>query len=388
MFKRLVKLPENKSFFLFGPRQVGKTTVLGEFFDDKNTLVYNLLDPDTFNALNLSPSNFKNEITSRKKNVSHVIVDEIQKLPELLDQVHLLLESENPPCFALSGSSARKLKKSGANLLGGRAWTIAMYPLCYQEFLLNKQTFNLEQALNYGTLPAIYLEEDDFAKEQVLKAYINTYLKEEIKEESLVRNIKGFSNFLRFSAEENGNVLNFSNIARDTGVDSKTVKEYFQILEDTLIGFFLMPFASSHRTRLVKHPKFYFFDTGVHRALTNKLSLKLEKKTKAYGNAFEHFIIKELMNYSNYINKDYDFFFYRTEAGAEVDLIIKKPDDSFLAIEIKASINPELKNLKGLFSFKDLYPEAELICLSQATKRRKLKEITILPWQEIFEYLV
>jgi predicted AAA+ superfamily ATPase len=216
---------------------------------------------------------------------------------------------------------------------------------------------------------------------------VNTYLKEEIKEEALVRNIRGFSNFLKFAAEENGNLLNFSNMARDVGVDSKTIKEYFQILEDTLIGFFLMPFNSSHRARLVKHPKFYFFDTGVQRALINKLSIKLERKTQAYGDCFEHFIIRQITTYSNYMNKDYEFFFYRTEAGSEVDLIIKKPDDSIIAIEIKSSDNPDLKSLSGLFSFSEINNQARLICVCTATKRRKHASVEIIPWQEIFNVI-
>lgn len=387
MLKRLLKIPLNQNFFLFGARQTGKSTLLKQYFSEKNSLIYDLLDLDTFNQLSINPSIFKDEVLSRGKAITHIVIDEVQKLPELLNLVHLLIETKNSPKFILTGSSARKLKKSGVNLLGGRAWTMLLSPLTYPEFLINHVKFNLEAALGYGMLPAIYLDEDEFSKQQKLKAYVNTYLKEEIKEEALVRNVKGFSNFLKFAAQENGNLLNFSNIARDVGVDSKTIKEYFYILEDTLIGFFLMPFASSHRGRLIKHPKFYFFDIGVQRALTNQLSLKLTPKTKAYGDCFEHFIIKEIIAYSNYTNKDYEFSFYRTEAGAEVDLIIKKPDGSFIAIEIKSTDDPSLRDMAGLFSFKEIQLSARLICLSKVAKKRKQKDIEILPWQGIFEIL-
>jgi predicted AAA+ superfamily ATPase len=204
--------------------------------------------------------------------------------------------------------------------------------------------------------------------------------------EALVRNLDTFTEFLKLAADENTNVLNYSNIASDIGVSSATVKEYYQILEDTLLGFYLRPYSSRLRKKLSKHPKFYFFDTGVTRALQQKLSLELTPKTKEFGKAFEHFIIKEFIYTANYLNPDYKFSYYRTENNAEVDLIIEAPTGKVFAVEIKASDTPKNSELKGLKSFKTLVPKASLICASLAEKRYKLDEdIWVYPWAEVFE---
>jgi predicted AAA+ superfamily ATPase len=396
---RILKLPLKHSFFLFGPRQVGKTTLIKNSFGLDSCLIYDLLIPEELRRLKMNPGRFRDEITYRDSKYTHVFIDEVQKLPEILDEIHYLLENmKKPPAFILSASSVRKLKRSNANMLGGRAFSFSLFGLTHLELMLSSK-FSLYRSLEFGSLPAIYLLSmggDENAEVGVreqsqdailaLRSYVNTYIKEEIQMEALVRNLDAFTEFLKLAADENTNVLNYSNIASDIGVSSATVKEYYQILEDTLLGFYLRPYSSRLRKKLSKHPKFYFFDTGVTRALQQKLSLELTPKTKEFGKAFEHFIIKEFIYTANYLNPDYKFSYYRTENNAEVDLIIEAPTGKVFAVEIKASDTPKNSELKGLKSFKTLVPKASLICASLAEKRYKLDEdIWVYPWQEVFD---
>jgi predicted AAA+ superfamily ATPase len=396
---RILKLPLKHSFFLFGPRQVGKTTLIKNSFGLDSCLIYDLLIPEELRRLKMNPGRFRDEIIYRDSKYTHVFIDEVQKLPEILDEIHYLLENmKKPPAFILSGSSARKLKRSNANMLGGRAFSFSLFGLTHLE-LMPSSKFSLYRSLEFGSLPAIYLLSmggDENAEVGVreqsqdailaLRSYVNTYIKEEIQMEALVRNLDTFTEFLKLAADENTNVLNYSNIASDIGVSSATVKEYYQILEDTLLGFYLRPYSSRLRKKLSKHPKFYFFDTGVARALQQKLSLELTPKTKEFGKAFEHFVIKEFIYTANYLNPDYKFSYYRTENNAEVDLIIEAPTGKVFAVEVKASDTPKNSELKGLKSFKTLVPKASLICASLAEKRYKLDEdIWVYPWQEVFD---
>jgi predicted AAA+ superfamily ATPase len=396
---RILKLPLKHSFFLFGPRQVGKTTLIKNSFGLDSCLIYDLLIPEELRRLKMNPGRFRDEIIYRDSKYTHVFIDEVQKLPEILDEIHYLLENmKKPPAFIVSGSSARKLKRSNANMLGGRAFSFSLFGLTHLE-LMQSSKFSLYRSLEFGSLPAIYLLSmggDENAeigvREQcqdailALRSYVNTYIKEEIQMEALVRNLDTFTEFLKLAADENTNVLNYSNIASDIGVSSATVKEYYQILEDTLLGFYLRPYSSRLRKKLSKHPKFYFFDTGVTRALQQKLSLELTPKTKEFGKAFEHFIVKEFIYTANYLNPDYKFSYYRTENNAEVDLIIEAPTGKVFAVEIKASDTPKNSELKGLKSFKTLVPKASLICASLAEKRYKLGEdIWVYPWVEVFD---
>ncbi len=438
---RILKLPLKHSFFLFGPRQVGKTTLIKNSFGLDSCLIYDLLIPEELRRLKMNPGRFRDEITYRDSKYTHVFIDEVQKLPEILDEIHYLLENmKKPPAFILSASSVRKLKgtarkrtssrlrrtndrsvssihedheddenaeiedceqspkRSNANMLGGRAFSFSLFGLTHLE-LMQSSKFSLYRSLEFGSLPAIYLlSMGDGTVAEIgvrqqwqdailaLRSYVNTYIKEEIQMEALVRNLDTFTEFLKLAADENTNVLNYSNIASDIGVSSATVKEYYQILEDTLLGFYLRPYSSRLRKKLSKHPKFYFFDTGVTRALQQKLSLELTPKTKEFGKAFEHFIIKEFIYTANYLNPDYQFSYYRTENNAEVDLIIEAPTGKVFAVEIKASDTPKNSELKGLKSFKTLIPKASLICASLAKKRYKLDEdIWVYPWAEVFE---
>ena len=396
---RILKLPLKHSFFLFGPRQVGKTTLIKNSFGLDSCLIYELLIPEELRRLKMNPGRFRDEIIYRDSKYTHVFIDEVQKLPEILDEIHYLLENmKKPPAFIVSGSSARKLKRSNANMLGGRAFSFSLFGLTHLE-LMQSSKFSLYRSLEFGSLPAIYLlSMGDGTVAEIgvrqqcqdailaLRSYVNTYIKEEIQMEALVRNLDTFTEFLKLAADENTNVLNYSNIASDIGVSSATVKEYYQILEDTLLGFYLRPYSSRLRKKLSKHPKFYFFDTGVTRALQQKLSLELTPKTKEFGKAFEHFIIKEFIYTANYLNPDYKFSYYRTENNAEVDLIIEAPTGKVFAVEIKASDTPKNSELKGLKSFKTLVPKASLICASLAEKRYKLDEdIWVYPWAEVFD---
>jgi len=394
---RILKLPLKHSFFLFGPRQVGKTTLIKNSFGLDSCLIYDLLIPEELRRLKMNPGRFRDEIIYRDSKYTHVFIDEVQKLPEILDEIHYLLENmKKPPAFIVSGSSARKLKRSNANMLGGRAFSFSLFGLTHLE-LMQSSKFSLYRSLEFGSLPAIYLlsmgdgtvaeigvRERSQDAILALRSYVNTYIKEEIQMEALVRNLDTFTEFLKLAADENTNVLNYSNIASDIGVSSATVKEYYQILEDTLLGFYLRPYSSRLRKKLSKHPKFYFFDTGVTRALQQKLSLELTPKTKEFGKAFEHFIVKEFIYTANYLNPDYKFSYYRTENNAEVDLIIEAPTGKVFAVEIKASDTPKNSELKGLKSFKTLVPKASLICASLAEKRYKLDEdIWVYPWVEV-----
>ena len=383
MINRLLNLPKEHTFFLFGPRQTGKSTLLKANFKPEVTLFYDLLKSDEYLRLSANPSLFRQEILARSPGITHVVVDEIQRIPELLNEIHHLIEQPGAPYFCLSGSSSRKLKRSHANLLGGRAWTFHLFPLTHQE--AGGTSFSMDKALNFGTLPPLYLCNTREDAQRTLKSYVETYLKEEIQAEAIVRNLGGFLRFLVLAADENGNILNYSNLARETGTNYQTIKDYFQILEDTLIGFFLLPYSRSTRKRLIKHPKFYFFDTGVQRALAKRVSVELQPKTFEFGNVFEHFMIIEIMRLAAYKEKDYRFSFYHSSTHAEVDLIVETPQGETYAIEIKSSENPDSSALKGLYSFQEICPSAKLYCVCLASRKRQIKNITIYPWRDIFE---
>lgn len=385
---RLIKLPRKHSFFLFGPRQVGKTTLIEESFDSTKTLSYDLLDHETFLKLSRSNRVLREEVKHRSSKITHVIIDEIQKIPELLDEVHYILEKlENPPYFVLTGSSARKLRQMNANMLGGRAWNYTLYPLSFCEIQSwDKNQFSLLKACEIGTLPVVYLEEERADAIRTLYSYAETYLEQEIKAEALVRNLPAFVDFLKLVASENGLIVNYTNLSADLGVSAITVKDYYQILVDTLIGFYLRPISSSNRKTLAKSPKFYFFDMGVQRALARELDSALIIPSEDFGRVFEHFVIRELIALTKYNERNYEFFFYRTKDKVEVDLIVKTSKEIF-AIEIKGTRNIKAKHLSGLRSFAKLYPKAQLVCASLVDNRVKKDDILICPWQELFDIL-
>jgi len=360
-----IKLPKGRSVFLWGPRKTGKTTLLRQQFPDACWI--DLLDHDMFLSLNQKPTRLREILEAQLSKV--VVIDEVQKISRLMDEIHWLMENKGFQ-FILSGSSARKLKRSDANLLGGRAWRFELFPLVTREL---DDNFDLDKALLYGLLPAHYLSPDS---QMDLKAYVYDYLKEEIQAEALTRNVPAFSRFLHAAALANGMLLNYSNAAREAGVSVKTIREYFQILEDTLVGQQLPPWKKSKKRRLIETAKFFFFDTGIVSALLNYKSLS--PGTVEYGRAFEHFILQECRAYSHYSRSDFPISFWRTASGSEVDLIL---GDADVALEIKSTTDATGKT-KGLHLFGQEFHCKKSFIVSRDPVPRKIgADITILPWQ-------
>jgi predicted AAA+ superfamily ATPase len=304
-----------------------------------------------------------------------VVIDEVQKIPHLMDEIHWLIENRGYQ-FLLSGSSARKLKRSTVNLLGGRAWRYELYPLVTREL---ERDFDLNKALLYGLLPSHYLSSDS---EMDLKAYVYDYLREEIQAEALTRNIPAFSRFLESAAVTNGMLLNYSNAAREAGVSVKTIREYYQILEDTLIGRQLAPWKKSKKRRLIETAKFFFFDIGVVTALLNRKSVY--PGTESFSRAFEHFILQECWAYRHYSRKDFPIHFWRTASGSEVDLVL---GDAEVALEITSSQTVTGKT-KGIRLFDEEHLCKNSFIVSREPAPRKISaNITALPWADFCEML-
>lgn len=377
MITRLLQLPEDESFFLFGPRGVGKTTLLKHLSFFSDALYINLLKPEQENRFARNPSELSSIVSGISSQTRHVIIDEVQKLPKLLDVVHDLIETTSIK-FILTGSSARKLKHGGANLLAGRAFVYHLHAFSYLEV---KNQFNLSDALRWGLLPKIFDYHSLEKKQRYLEAYTNTYLKEEIWAEQFIRELDPFRRFLEVAAQTNGKIVNFSNIARDVGVTDKSIQKYFSILEDTLLGFFLEAFQHSFRKRLSKSPKFYFFDPGVVRALTAQLSLPLVESTSQYGDAFEHFIILQCKNLADYSHREYRFSYLKTKDDAEIDLVVERPGLPILFIEIKSSQNVQEMHLTQLKNFMKDFGDCEAVCFSRDPYMKEIDHIKIFPWE-------
>ena len=381
MFSRLRHFSHKHSFFLFGPRGTGKSTLLKKRFSQKDCLWLDLLDSSIEDQFLRHPSELYAIVKGLSKDVSYVIIDEIQKVPKLLDEVHRLIE-ETDKIFILTGSSARKLKHGGANLLAGRAFVYHLYALSCFEL---GDAFDLDKALCWGTLPKIFSLEDEAQKSAFLRSYADTYLKEEIWNEQVIRKLPPFRRFLEVAAQCNGKVINYANIARDVGVDDKTIKEYFCILEDTMIGFYLEPFHHSFRKRLVEKPKFYFFDPGVVRSLSRRLSVPLTPKTAAYGEAFEHYILLEFLRLRSYFQPDYRFSFIRTAADVEVDLVIERPGKPLLCVEIKSTQTIHEQDISAFITITKSIENCEAIVLSQDRFVKKFDHVTCYPWKQGLE---
>jgi len=364
----LQEVLKNKSLFLFGPRQTGKSWLID------NTLgkyrVYDLLDSDVYLTLSRNPKRIEQEL---KPNDKVVIIDEVQRLPILLNEVHRIIEKYKIH-FLLTGSSARKLRRGGVNLLGGRARTRVLHPFIYKE--LNER-FKLIRALNYGLIPSIFFSD---SPEDDLKAYAGDYLKEEIAAEGLTRNVPAFSRFLEVSALCNGLMINYTNISNDAQVASSTVQEYFQILRDTLVGFDVPAWKKSKKRKPVTTSKFYFFDVGVARYLQNRLPLK--EKSPEFGNAFEAYIAHEMKTFVDYNNLG-GLYYWRSKSGYEVDFII----DDILAVEVKAKEIISDRDIKGLIALKEENKIKNYVVVSLEKTRRVVKGISIIPWQEFLEKL-
>ncbi|MEZ4753022.1 MAG: ATP-binding protein [Bdellovibrionota bacterium] len=378
MIHRLFKPLKSQSFFLFGARGTGKTYLLDRYLDPKHTLKINLLDPEEQHLFSLDANELTQRLESLDKSITHIFIDEIQKVPKLLDLIHHFIETSNFK-FALTGSSARKLKRGGANLLAGRAFVYYLFPLTHSEL---DQTFNLTEVLQWGSLPKLLELKTPEEKQMYLKTYVNTYIKEEIAEEQVVRKLDPFRKFLQIAAQMSGQIINYSKIGREVGVDTKTVQSYFKILEDTLIGTLVPPFHESIRKRQFDNPKFYFFDTGVKRALDRTLSVPLLPQTYAFGNAFEHFIINEIIRLNHYSQVDYEISYLRTYDDAEIDLIVERPGRKRALIEIKSKERVTQDDLRHILSLKEDISNSEAYCFSRDPNPKKIEGVICLPWQK------
>ena len=376
MIPRLLSLPKNQHFFLFGPRNTGKSTLLRATFPLKSSLWIDLLDLNQEEQLQRHPTELKAMIAALPDTTTHIIIDEIQKIPKLLDLVHALIESTQKK-FILTGSSARKLRHGGANLLAGRAFVYHLYPFSFLEVI---DKFVLDDALRWGLLPKIYDFNTEEEKFQFLHAYTQTYLKEEIWIEQFIRKLDPFRKFLEVCAQCNGKIINVANLAYDVGVDAKTINAYFSILEDTLIGFFLEPYQNSFRKRLSQKPKFYFFDTGVTRALARSLSIPLQPSTSAYGEVFEHFIILECIKLASYCKQEFRFSYLKTKDDAEIDLIVERPGLPLLCIEIKSTDHLREIDIKNFSKLTADIPNCTAICLSKDPATKQYGHVRALPW--------
>lgn len=378
MFHRIPNLPKSNSFFLFGARGVGKSSLIEEAFKkQKNILIVDLLKSEWEDELIKNPDYLITTINKLKKQPEWVVIDEIQKVPKLLDTVHHLIETKKIK-FALTGSSARKLKRGAANLLAGRAFSFELFPLTHLE--LGDQ-FELHHYLTYGGLPTLTNLSDKNDILNYLKTYVSTYLKEEIQAEQIVRNLKPFRLFLDVAAQMNAKIINFSKIANDVGADTKSVQNYFEILKDTHIGILLNGHDNSLRKRQKKNPKFYYFDTGVTRSLNRRLNIPLKKSSFEYGDLFEQFIILEMHRLNSYFSLDFQFSYLQTNNDLEIDIIIERPGLPQAFVEIKSTENILPAHLTSLQSLKKDYPKNEYFCLSNDIKERVQDGIYILHWK-------
>ena len=380
MYNRLISLPKNKSFFLFGQRGTGKSTLLKNEFKEQ-ALELSLLDSKLYFNLSKAPWKLKELVSARKSEQELVILDEIQRIPELLNEVHKLIEEENI-VFALTGSSARKLKKQGVNLLAGRAQNYKLYPLSYMEL---GDDFELNKTLQWGTLPRVVTESNDTDREEYLYSYVSTYLKEEIILEQIVRQIEPFNRFLEVAAQTNTGVVSYTNIAKDTGLTDVTIRTYFSILEDTLIGHFLPSYHLSVRKKQKQSPKFYFNDLGLVRTLKNQVAIAAQEQSFEYGDLFESFIVNEFIKLNEYYRTRFTFSFLRIDDNAEIDLIIEKPDGSIVLIEIKSRSSISDREVKTLNQFFPSFKNAKALCLSNDPERKKIENVLCLPWRDGIE---
>jgi uncharacterized protein len=373
MYSRLLKPPDHKSFFLFGPRGTGKTSWVKEHFP--NALYIDLLASQAYTELLARPERLEELIP--KGFDDWIIIDEVQRVPELLNEVHRLIENQNRR-FILTGSSARKLRKKGVNLLAGRALTYTLHPLTAIEMGLD---FDPTKALQYGMLPSVATELDP---KKYLEAYFATYLREEVLQEGLIRNLGGFARFLETASFSQGGVLNISEVSREAAANRKVIEGYFEILEDLLLSVRIPVFTKRAKRRLVAHPKFYFFDTGVFRAIRPRGPL--DSESEILGAAMETLVFQHLRAMNDYLNSEYKIYFWRTSDGLEVDFILYGPK-GLLAIEVKSSTTLHPTDFHGLQAFQEEFPIAKAYLIYGGSQERFQNNITILPLQKALQTL-
>jgi len=367
---QLAPLLAMKSFFLFGPRATGKTTLIRQQLAEKATII-DLLDSRYFLRLSGAPHELESLIAAAPADI--IVVDEIQRIPELLNEIHRLIETQNIT-FLLTGSSARKLRRGKANLLAGRVWDARMFPFIHREL----PDIDLDRYLRYGGLPSVYLSE---YPEEELDAYVNTYLKEEILAEGLIRRLPPFSRFLKTIALANGEMINFTKLANDCQVPPSTVTEYVGLLEDTLIGFLLPAWTESKKRKAIKTGKFYFFDPGITHMLAGTETL--DRNSNLYGKSFEQFICMELRAYLSYRRKKLPLTYWRSKNGHEVDFLLGNKT----AIEVKASKKISKNDFKGLKYIKEEGVFQNLILVSQDPVSTRTDNILTISWQKFLSDL-
>ena len=361
----------NESAFLWGARQTGKSTLLKQLYPE--AIYFDLLLGNEYEQFQRNTSLLR-EILETVDPARLVIIDEIQRIPALLNEIHWLIVNRGFQ-FILSGSSPRNILRSGGNLLGGRALRYELYPLVFAEI----PDFDLNRALNNGMLPRHYLSTNPA---KLLSAYIGNYLKDEVMAEAKIRNVSTFARFLEVAAFSNGEIINYSNIASDCGVSAPTIKEYFQILEDTLTGRFLSSFQKKPKRRVIQAPKFFYFDVGIANHLLKRGHVT--QGSESFGRAFEHYIYQEIYAHSSYSGLNYPVFYWRTASQLEVDFIL---GDHEVAVEVKATSQANHRHLRGLNSFAEEYNVKKLILVSNDTYPRKIDQVHIMPWKTFLEKL-
>ena len=366
----------SQSYFLFGPRGTGKSTWVKQHL--KTALYIDLLAPEVFRSYSAKPERLRN-IAEAQNSVSTIVVDEIQKVPQLLDVIHQMMEQHPEWRFVLTGSSARKLKRSEVDLLAGRAVLKSMHPFMAAEL---EDKFSMENALTIGMVP---LTINSVSPEQTLNAYATLYIREEVQMEGLVRNIGAFNRFLESASFSHGAVLNISDVARDCQVGRKTVEGYFSILEDLLLAFRIPVFTKRAKRNLTFHPKFYFFDAGIFRSI--RPAGPLDSPQEIDGAALEGLIAQQLRAWISYSGDLCNLYFWRTKSGNEVDFVVYGKD-TFLAIEVKNSAKIHSKSVKGLLAFKENYPEAQTCLLYRGKERIKIKNVLCIPCEEFLLNLI
>jgi len=370
---RFFEVPE-QSCFVFGPRGTGKSTWLRDRLPD--SLYLDLLAPDLYRSLTARPERLR-ELLGGSPHVDTVVIDEVQRAPELLTVVHAVMEESAPPRFVLTGSSARKLRRGGIDLLAGRAIQRTLHPFMAAEL----PSFDLTHALNIGLLPLAMSAPDP---QEVLSAYVNLYIDEEVRAEGLTRNVGNFSRFLEAVSFSHASQINLAAVARDCAVERKTVAGYVEILEDLLLAFRLPVFRKRAKRKTVSHDKFYFFDAGVFRSIRPKGPL--DRREEIDGGALEGLVAQHLRAWIAYSLGKHELYFWRTQAGSEVDFIVYG-EHGFWAVEVKNSAQVDRKELRSLKSFTDDYPEAEALLLYRGNERLRVDDVWCLPAEEFMEEL-
>lgn len=370
MFTRNIKLPQDKSFFLFGPRGTGKSTLVRSLYP--NAPFIDLLDAKTFQVLLARPQDLMSNVPPDYS--GYIIIDEVQRVPELLNEVHLQIESEKHHKFILTGSSARKLRRAGINLLAGRALTYFLSPMTAEEV---GSAFSLSNSIKFGLLPATFGERD---AQKYLESYVSTYLQEEILQEGLTRNLGAFSRFLETASFSVGSSVNTSSIARDSSIERKVVENYFTILEDLMLGVRLPIFSHRAKRKLINHPKFYFFDTGIFQTIRPRGVL--DNESEIGGPALENLFLQNVIAVNNNLGLDYQISYYRTVGGDEVDFVLYGKR-GFHAFEIKNSSRFSSSFLHGLKIFGKEYPQAKLFLLYTGDQELYFDNIKVIPINKV-----